>query len=188
MPAMSVLADSKKLEQLVRRLGDEVAQAMQAGGPWAFVGIRSRGDVLARKLAVMLQPQHFGSVDIALYRDDLSEVGPQPIVRTTDVNFPLDGTSILLVDDVLMTGRSVRAAIQSLIDFGRPRCIRLLVLVDRGGRELPITPDFVGLRVDAERDQLVDVRLKPFDDTDAIVMADRDESAAAAALEGGQPE
>ena len=185
-PGREIFAGERTLA-LMGLVGCTAAMAADVlASPWAFVGIQSRGDVLAGRLAHMLQPQHVGSVDIALYRDDLSEVGPQPIVRTTDVNFPLDGTSVLLVDDVLMTGRSVRAAILSLIDFGRPRCIRLLVLVDRGGRELPIAPDFVGLRVNAERDQLVDVRLKPFDDTDAIVMADRD--ASAAPPDDGQPE
>lgn len=168
---MQILADDKQVPELVERLRREVIAVMrQSDGPWAIVGIRSRGDVLARRLAEMVQPQFTGTVDISLYRDDLSEFGPQPIVRTTDVNFPMDGTNVLLVDDVLMTGRSVRSALQSLIDFGRPRCVKLLVLVDRGGRELPIVPDFVGLRVNTDRHQMVEVRLKPMDPDDRIVL------------------
>jgi pyrimidine operon attenuation protein/uracil phosphoribosyltransferase len=163
------LADAQQVEQLIDRLAAELTSAMgQADGPWALVGVRSRGDELAKILTERVKPDYSGSVDIALYRDDLSELGPQPVVRTTEIDFPIDGTNVVLVDDVLMTGRSVRAAIQSLIDFGRPRCIRLLVMVDRGGRELPISPDYVGLRYNAERDQLIEVRLKPFDDQDRI--------------------
>ena len=168
---MHVLADETQIAELIRRLTRELSAMMQqSSGPWAIVGIRSRGDVLAHRLAEKVRPEYSGSVDIALYRDDLSEVGPQPIVRTTDVAFPMDGTNVLLVDDVLMTGRSVRSAIQSLIDFGRPRCVKLLVLVDRGGRELPITPDIVGLRVNTERHQMVEVRLRPGDPDDRIVL------------------
>jgi len=169
MLAMAVLADAEQFEQLVDQLAEEAALMMdQADGPWAIVGIRSRGDVLANRLAERLEAADVGTVDIALYRDDLSEIGPQPVVRTTDVPFTLDGVNVLLVDDVLMTGRSVRAAIQSLVDFGRPRCIRLAVLVDRGGRELPIAADLVGLVLDADRDQQVDVLIKPNDDDDRI--------------------
>src|SRR5690606_13095379 len=106
------------------------------------------GDLLAQRLSQRL-PHHppvgVGSLDITLYRDDLSEIGPQPIVRTTQIDFDIDALDLVLVDDVLMTGRSVRAALESLMDIGRPRRVWLAVLVDRGGRELPITPDFVAL-------------------------------------------
>ena len=169
MARMSVIADGAQVEALIDRLGGEAAAAMRnEGGSWALIGIRSRGDTLARRLAPRLKPDHVGLLDIGLYRDDLSEIGPQPIVRTTEINFDVDGINILLVDDVLMTGRSIRAALQSLIDLGRPRCVRLLVLVDRGGRELPISPDFVGLRLNADHDQVVEVRLRPEDDCDVI--------------------
>ncbi|MBI1370586.1 MAG: bifunctional pyr operon transcriptional regulator/uracil phosphoribosyltransferase PyrR [Planctomycetes bacterium] len=171
---MRVIADEKQVAELVARLARELEAAMkQSDRPWAIVGIRSRGDVLAERLAKRVKVDYLGSVDIALYRDDLSEVGPQPVVRTTEIDFPVDGTNILLVDDVLMSGRSVRAAIQSLLDFGRPRCIKLMVLVDRGGRELPIAPDFVGQRVAMDSDELVEVRLAPTDPDDEIVMFPR---------------
>lgn len=168
---MHVLASADQVSTVVQRLTDEAQAAMAAApGPWAIVGVRSRGDVLAQRLACKLKPEYTGSVDIALYRDDLSGIGPQPVVRTTDIEFPMDGTNILLVDDVLMSGRSIRAAIQSLLDFGRPRCIRLMVLVDRGGRELPIAPDFVGLRVNPNPTDQIEVRLTPTDDADRIAI------------------
>ncbi|MEX2673325.1 MAG: bifunctional pyr operon transcriptional regulator/uracil phosphoribosyltransferase PyrR [Phycisphaeraceae bacterium] len=174
---MRILADEQQVGTLIERLERELAAEMsRTPGPWAIVGMRSRGDVLATRLAEPLKPAYIGSLDITLYRDDLSEVGPQPIVRTTEIDFPIDGTNVLLVDDVLMSGRSVRAAIQSLIDFGRPRCVRLAVLVDRGGRELPIRPDFVGLRVNTEADHHVKVHLKPTDADDQILLYPPDAS------------
>jgi pyrimidine operon attenuation protein / uracil phosphoribosyltransferase len=179
---MSIIADSAQVASLVERLGDEAAAAMRhAGGTWAVIGIRSRGDTLARRLAQRLKPQHVGSLDIGLYRDDLSEIGPQPVVRTTEIDFDISGVNVLLVDDVLMSGRSVRAALQSLIDLGRPRCVKLLALVDRGGRELPIAPDFVGLRLNADRNEVVDVKLKPEDDRDSIEARHRPRAMAGAA-------
>lgn len=181
---MRILADEKQVAAMIERLEGELAAEMRrASGPWAIVGIRSRGDVLAHRLADRLKPDHTGSVDITLYRDDLSEVGPQPIVRTTDIDFPMDGTNVLLVDDVLMSGRSVRAALQSLIDYGRPRCVRLAVLVDRGGRELPIRPDYVGLRVNTDADHHVKVHLKPTDEADQILLFPPEDAAPAAGQE-----
>lgn len=170
---MESLADRQAVGGLIDGLADQVAAGLRPSGPWAIVGIRRRGDVLAQRLAERLQPDHAGSVDIALYRDDLSELGPQPIVRTTEIDFDVAGRSIVLVDDVLMSGRSVRAAIQSLLDFGRPRVIRLAVLVDRGGRELPICPDYVGLAVNADAEQHVHVRLEPLDEEDRILLRDK---------------
>jgi len=173
MAAMQVVADASQVSRMIDALADQIARAMGDAGPWAIVGIRRRGDVLAQRLAQRLQPAHAGALDISLYRDDLSELGPQPIVRTTDLPFDVNGARIVLVDDVLMSGRSVRAALQSLIDFGRPECIRLAVLVDRGGRELPICPDYVAERVDAGLDQHVCVELTPTDDEDRIVIFDQ---------------
>ena len=144
----------------------------------AMVGIRSRGDVMAQRLAAQLElpDDRVGSLDITLYRDDLSEVGPQPIVRTTEIPFAIDGLNIVLVDDVLMSGRSVRAAMQSLMDFGRPRRLWLAVLVDRGGRELPIQPDQVAVDMSnaTTNNQQVAVTLTPTDERDAIIIQDCD--------------
>jgi pyrimidine operon attenuation protein/uracil phosphoribosyltransferase len=178
---MQILADAKQVSEVVQRLTDEAAAAMaRSPGPWAVVGIKSRGDVLAHRITAKLTPKYSGSIDIALYRDDLSGSGARHIVRTTDINFPMDGTNVLLVDDVLMSGRSIRAALQSIMDFGRPGRVKLMVLVDRGGRELPIAPDFVGLRVNADASDQVEVRLKPTDDSDRIALTPRKASEAGA--------
>ncbi len=174
---MRVVADKARVTGLIDNLAQAIKQdmaAMDGQSQWAIVGIRSRGDVLAQRLAERIQVTHVGTLDIALYRDDLSEVGPQPIVRTTDIPFDVDGLQVVLVDDVLMSGRSIRAALQSLMDLGRPRRVWLSVLVDRGGREFPIQPDHVGLDL-SQADVLssgerVDVFVQPTDDRDEIVI------------------
>ncbi|MEX0652835.1 MAG: bifunctional pyr operon transcriptional regulator/uracil phosphoribosyltransferase PyrR [Phycisphaeraceae bacterium] len=176
--AMRVLADEKRVDELIAALAERLARRLSADpdAPWALVGIRSRGDDLARRLAERIGKARFGdrvgSLDITLYRDDLSEAGPQPVVRTTEIPFDVEGVNIVLVDDVLMSGRSVRAALQSLMDLGRPRRVWLAVLVDRGGRELPIAPDEVALNLADELSggEQVKVQLKPTDDRDAIVV------------------
>ena len=170
---MPILADEKQIAAVVDRLADEVGSVMAAlPGPWAFIGVRDHGDALANRLASRLKPEYLGALDITLYRDDVSQAGAGAAVRPTEINFPLDDVNVLLVDDVLMTGRSVRAALQLLVDFGRPRCVKLLVLVDRGRRELPIAPDFVGLRVNTDPGEHVAVHLKPADPSDRIIMKD----------------
>ena len=180
MPRMRTLADDSRVAELIADLTAAISADIKACPEtihWALVGIRSRGDVLAHRLAYQLDPDALGGrvgcLDITLYRDDLSEISHQPVVRTTDIPFEIDGLNIVLVDDVLMSGRSVRAALQSLMDLGRPRRVWLAVLVDRGGRELPIRPDYVGLDLTADRmvdSQRVDVLLKPTDRQDAIVI------------------
>jgi pyrimidine operon attenuation protein / uracil phosphoribosyltransferase len=178
--AMRVLAEGERFQNLIDSLCGDITGVMASGGDWALVGVRSRGDVLAQRIAEKLGHDRFagrvGTLDITLYRDDLSEIGPQPQVRTTEIDFPIDGLNIVLIDDVLMTGRSIRAALQSLMDLGRPRRVWLGVLVDRGGRELPISPDFVGLNLSAgSADALADgakvqVLVTPTDDRDAVAV------------------
>jgi pyrimidine operon attenuation protein/uracil phosphoribosyltransferase len=156
-----------EIERAVRRLAGEVADRARADGAGrdlAIVGIRRGGVFLAQRLRAELgrllgaEPP-VGTLDIALYRDDLAEKGAAPVIGPTDIRFPVGGRTILLVDDVLYTGRTVRAALDELVDFGRPRRVWLAVLVDRGGRELPIAADFVGARLEvADRDD-VQVRL-----------------------------
>jgi pyrimidine operon attenuation protein / uracil phosphoribosyltransferase len=155
------------IEQAVARLAAEVAERARSDGSeggLAIVGIRRGGVHLAGRLRSRLsgllghEPPS-GTVDIALYRDDLDEKGAVPVVGPTDVRFKVDGKTILLVDDVLYTGRTVRAALDELVDFGRPRRVWLLVLVDRGGRELPIAADFVGTRVSVAAQDDVQVKL-----------------------------
>ena len=146
-------------------------------GELALVGVRTRGVPLARRLAASLREitgveVPTGALDITLYRDDLMKtaVGPQPIVRRTEIPFSIDGRHIVLVDDVLYTGRTIRAALDALIDFGRPRTIQLVVLVDRGHRELPIKADYVGKNVPTSRRETVHVRLAEIDGRDEVAL------------------
>jgi pyrimidine operon attenuation protein/uracil phosphoribosyltransferase len=160
--------DAKDIERAVRRLGREIAERARAGGAardLAIVGIRRGGVHLARRLQAELEAAlgaspPLGTLDIALYRDDLAEKGAAPVVGPTDVRFPVQGKTIVLVDDVLYTGRTIRAALDEIVDFGRPRRVWLAVLVDRGGRELPIAADFVGQRLDVADGDDVQVRLR----------------------------
>ncbi len=154
------------------QLGRAILGDLPAGVPLAVVGIRSRGEVLAQRLVDRLHQLgaeriEAGTLDITLYRDDLAERGPQAVLRKTDIPFDIDGCFIILMDDVLHTGRSVRAALDALVDLGRPRAIRLAVLVDRPGRELPIQADYVGIRVSRE-DVPVAVRLTESDGIDEV--------------------
>lgn len=147
-----ILLDTEGVRDRVRRLAQEVFDSLPKDVPVGIIGIRRRGEVLAKRLAQELAGRGardlaFGSLDITLYRDDLAELGPQAILRQTEIDFDINGRYVVLVDDVLYTGRSVRAALDALIDLGRPKAIRLAVLVDRPGRELPIQADFVGLKV-----------------------------------------
>ncbi len=156
------------IDRAVERLAGEVAErarAEQGERGLAIVGIRRGGVHLAERLRRRLtrligaEPP-LGTIDIALYRDDLDEKGAVPVVGPTDVRFPVDGKTIVLVDDVLYTGRTVRAALDELVDFGRPRRVWLAVLVDRGGRELPIAADFAGARLSVSPQDDVQVQLR----------------------------
>ena len=181
MTRMRPLLDAQGVERSL----DELAAALRpdAGArgreSLALIGMRSRGDRLAERLAGRLGDPPVGVLDITLYRDDLGAQGPSPIVRTTDVSFPVDGIDVVLVDDVIMTGRSVRAALQSLIDLGRPRRVWLAVLVDRGGRELPIQPDHVGVSADLDPAERVAVQLTPDDPADGVWVRERNDGGAA---------
>ena len=166
------LLDAAGVAETLNRLAREVFDGLPDAVPIAIIGIRRRGETLAQRLVNTLHQlgaegiEH-GTLDITLYRDDLAELGPQAILRKTEIDFDINGRYIVLVDDVLYTGRSVRAALDALIDLGRPKAIRLLILVDRPGRELPIQADFVGLRVTRD-DVPVTVCLTESDDIDEV--------------------
>ena len=144
----------------------------------AIVGIQSRGVPLATRIAAVLRKStgkkiDVGSLDITLYRDDLSTVGTRPVLKATNIPFSIDGRTVILVDDVLFTGRTIRAALDELVDFGRPSRIALAVLIDRGHRELPIQADYVGKTVKTRRTDMVDVRLTEIDSRDEVVLVRR---------------
>ena len=168
--------DAAEVRRMLEHLADSVAGQFPFSQPLNVVGIRTRGETIAARLVELLAARGFsqigrGVLDITLYRDDLSEIGPRPLVRPTQITFQMDKTPLLLVDDVIFTGRSVRAALDALSDFGRPSAIRLAVLVDRGGRELPIQPDIVGLtQTDVSMDHVVKVKLQETDGVDEIVI------------------
>ena len=172
---MKSLLDENAIRQTLARLAGEMAASIPGGCPIGVVGIRRRGDELARRLMPLLEncglsDVAYGSLDITLYRDDLAEIGPSAVVRTTEIDFDVAGRYLFLIDDVIFTGRSVRAALAALIDLGRPKAIRLVVLVDRGGREYPIQPDFVGIRTSSE-DAHVTVSLRETDGRDLVEIA-----------------
>ncbi len=174
MPAMRVIADQEQVAQLIERLTAWVGRAVAAHeGGWALVGLKSRGDVLAQRIAEKLPAGALvgvGSLDITLYRDDLSEIGPQPVVQTTEIDFDIDGVNVMLIDDVLMSGRTVRAALAALLDLGRPRRVWLAVLADRGGRELPIQPDFAALDLrDDPSEEKIKLTIRPIHERDELL-------------------
>jgi len=175
MPAAEErLFDARDFQRALEDMAGKIAAGRMVGVPLRLIGIRSRGVPLAERLAAALGPLvgedvSVGAVDITLYRDDLGQGARWPVLRGTEVPFGVDGKDIVLVDDVLYTGRTVRAALNAICDLGRPARIRLAVLVDRGERELPIQPDVVGKTVTVDRRQRVRVRLIPLDPADEIV-------------------
>jgi len=170
--SIEIVLDAHGIAKVLDRLSRDIYESFPQGVSVGVIGMRSRGEVLAARLVPALQrlgAKHIdvGALDITLYRDDLAERGPEAILRKTEIAFDIDGRYIILVDDVLYTGRSVRAALDALVDLGRPMAIRLAVLIDRPGRELPVQADFVGLRV-PRQDVEVSVRLKESDGVDEV--------------------
>lgn len=174
---MPVVMDAERMARALVRMAHEIVERNRGVDELALIGVRSRGVPLARRVAQHLaaitgHDVPTGVLDITLYRDDLMRqvVGPQPIVRRTEIPFSIDARTIVLVDDVLYTGRTTRAALDALTDFGRPRAIQLLVLVDRGHRELPIKADYVGRNIPTSRQESVHVRLEDLDRTDEVTV------------------
>jgi pyrimidine operon attenuation protein / uracil phosphoribosyltransferase len=174
---MPIVMDGDRMSRALTRIAHEILERNRGLDELALVGIRTRGVPLARRLARALHEINgdevpTGALDITLYRDDLMRhpVGPQPVVRRTEIPFSIDDRKILLVDDVLYTGRTIRAALDALIDFGRPLGIQLVVLVDRGHRELPIKADYVGKNLPTSLKQSIQVRLQEIDGADEVVL------------------
>jgi len=172
---MAIVMDADRMSRTLARIAHEILERHRGLDGLALIGIRARGVPIAARLAGQLRALTgtdvpTGTLDITLYRDDLMRhaVGPQPVIRRTEINFSIDDRLILLVDDVLYTGRTIRAALDALIDFGRPRAIQLVVLVDRGHRELPIRADYVGRNIPTSRQQSVQVRLTEIDGRDEV--------------------
>jgi pyrimidine operon attenuation protein/uracil phosphoribosyltransferase len=172
---MPIVMDGDRIARSLARIAHEITERNHNIDELALVGIRTRGVPIARRIAQAIRAINAhdvptGSLDITLYRDDLMRhpVGPQPVVRRTEIPFSIDDKRILLVDDVLYTGRTIRAALDALIDFGRPKSIQLVVLVDRGHRELPIKADYVGKNLPTSLSQSVQVRLVDVDGRDEV--------------------
>ncbi len=172
---MPVVMDADRIGRTLARIAHEILERNRGVDELALVGIRTRGVPLARRLAGMIRDINghevpTGALDITLYRDDVMRhpPGAQPVVQSTDIPFSIDDKRILLVDDVLYTGRTIRAALDALIEFGRPRSIQLIVLVDRGHRELPIKADYVGKNLPTASSQSVQVHLTEIDGHDEV--------------------
>jgi pyrimidine operon attenuation protein/uracil phosphoribosyltransferase len=172
----NTLLDARDIQRALQRIAKEVVDFAGGTDRLVLVGIQRRGVDLAERLGVIIgadTPR--GELDITLYRDDLQTIGPAPVVGKTDLPMELTERCVMIVDDVLYTGRTIRAALSVLSDFGRPSRIGLCVLIDRGGRELPIQADIVGETVNAKRDDRVDVLLEERDGEDAVVLVPREE-------------
>ena len=183
-----VLLDADALGRTLSRIAHEIIEANPELDEVALVGIQTRGVPLAQRLARLIEERagdapELGAVDITFYRDDVAvRAGEaprhaQPVVRDTQLGFPLEGRTVVLVDDVLYTGRTIRAAIEALFDYGRPARVQLAVLVDRGHRELPIRPDYVGKNLPTSRDERVQVQLLEIDEVDRVVILNESEEA-----------
>ncbi|MTI61001.1 MAG: bifunctional pyr operon transcriptional regulator/uracil phosphoribosyltransferase PyrR [Firmicutes bacterium] len=172
------IIDAEGIRRALTRIAHEIIEKNKGVEDLVIIGIRTRGVPLARRLAARIKDIEgvevsVGILDITLYRDDLSMVAQQPIVHKTEIPFDITGKQVILVDDVLYTGRTVRAALDALIDIGRPRVIQLAILVDRGHRELPIRADYVGKNLPTSQDEVVDVNLKEIDELDNILLMTR---------------
>ncbi len=174
---MKILLNFGQIEQILKDLANRIISDLGEDSDIAVIGIRSRGEIIAQRLSKLLSKKvsrkiPVGTLDITLYRDDINSPkgSKQPIVQTTEIGFDIDDKIIVLVDDVLYTGRSARAALDALIDLGRPKSIRLAVLVDRVGREFPIQADYAGFKADVTPDRLVQVSLVESDGKDEVVV------------------
>lgn len=174
----NVIMDSEAIRRALVRIAHEIIEKNKGVEDVVIVGIRTRGVPLAQRIAAEINAienceMTVGMLDITLYRDDLSKLGYNPVVHGTDINFDLSGKHVVLVDDVLYTGRTIRAALDAVIDMGRPKTIQLAVLVDRGHKELPIRADYVGKNVPTSQKETIEVVLNEIDGTDEVYIGER---------------
>jgi pyrimidine operon attenuation protein/uracil phosphoribosyltransferase len=172
------LMSASEIERTLVRLAHEILEKTEDLDRLAFVGIRRRGVPMAQRLANRIKALEnreipVGILDITLYRDDLSTIASQPVVNATEISFPVTGKDIILMDDVLYTGRTIRAALDALFDHGRPARVQLLVLIDRGHRELPIEARFVGRSVQTTDNEIIEVKFKEIDQTEKVLLVEK---------------
>ncbi len=175
------ILDADDIRRAITRIAHEIAERNAGVRDVALVGIRRRGAPLAMRIAAALEEIErvrvpVGVLDITLYRDDLGIRGPAPVVHATDIPFDINGRTVVLVDDVLYTGRTIRAALDHLMDYGRPDRVRLAVLVDRGHRELPIHADYVGRTVPTTQNEIIKVMLREVDGEDRVLLLEKEEA------------
>jgi len=173
------IMSASEIERTLVRLAHEVVEKNGGAENLAFVGIRRRGVPLAQRLGKLVErieeaPVPVGTLDISFYRDDLSTVGPKPVVQKSDLGFSIEEKNVILVDDVLFTGRTTRAALDALFSAGRPRRVQLCVLIDRGHRELPVEAAFVGRNVQTTMNEVIEVKLTEIDNTDKVLLMERE--------------
>lgn len=173
----NTIMDADQMRRAIVRISHEIIEKNEGTDNVVLVGIRTRGVPLAERLAKCIEANEnikvqTGSLDITLYRDDLSSLAYNPIVHDTEIDFDLNGKTVVLVDDVLYTGRTIRAALDAIIDMGRPKAIQLAVMVDRGHRELPIRADYVGKNVPTSRKESIEVLLTEMGEADEVVIGD----------------
>lgn len=175
---MKTILGPADIKRIITRIAREIVERNKGTKDLALIGIKRRGDILAQRIGVEIEECEktkipIGALDITLYRDDLQLVSETPIIEGTDINFDVNNRIIVLVDDVLFTGRTIRAAIEEILDFGRPKKIQLAVLIDRGHRELPIQADYIGKRIMTSEKEIVDVFLRELDGQDGVYLHKR---------------
>lgn len=180
MKEKAKIMDQEGVNRAIMRIAHEVIEKNKGTVGLCIIGIRNRGVYIAQRIAECIkkiegQAVETGALDITLYRDDLALASGQPLVRKTEIDFDINDKNLILVDDVLYTGRTIRAALDALIDFGRPKSIQLAVLVDRGHRELPIRADFVGKNIPTSKKESVEVHLQESDGSDEVLIAEKEQ-------------
>ena len=178
MDAINIVLDSADIDRKVERITREILEEHKGVKNLTLIGIQTRGVYLAKRIQLSIKEIEgieipTGEMDITLYRDDWTRISPNPVVKTTNISFSIEGKQVILVDDVLFTGRTTRAAMDALMDFGRPDRIELAVLVDRGHRELPIQANYVGTFIKTRRSETVNVLLREHDGEDKVIIQEK---------------